>query len=440
MNIIVIGAGYVGLVVSTSLAYAGHTVFCVENDDGKRARLSRGESYLFENGLQEILKQCIENGKLTFYPSVYDVADNSDTVFLCLPTPKTKVGVADISSLLQVADELGKCICNGTTVIIKSTVPIGTTARLEKIIEKSMKAEGRKLEFDMVMNPEFLRQGCAMEDFAYPHAIIVGAKNPKMVDKLKEIFEPAVKESKYIYMRPVDAEITKYASNLLLAARISMINELANLCEAVGANVQNVKLGIGSDPNIGMNFLNAGIGYGGSCFPKDIEALIKTANIYGIDAPIMRAVQALNERQKHVIIAKIIKRFGSKLDGMRFGVWGLSFKPGTDDMREAPSIDIITGLHMLGAEVYAYDPRATENARTVLGDACSVYADDKYKVLQGIQALLVLTEWDEFYRPDIQRLKETMEHPLIFDGRNIYSWYDMEKCGIELIQIGIGYD
>ncbi|MFC4098680.1 UDP-glucose dehydrogenase family protein [Paenibacillus xanthanilyticus] len=440
MDIVVVGAGYVGLVAAASFASLGCRVYCVENNENKLKQLETDTIDIYEDGLQELIQQGIRDGRLSFHPKLSDVLQSAQMIFLCLPTPSVKHGIADLSSLLHVCEELGAAIEQDTLVVVKSTVPAGTTARLERVIRDAAARHGRQVDFDIAMNPEFLRQGCAVQDFLHPHSVVIGARDNRAADRLARLYASCLHNPVIQIMSPVEAEMAKYASNYLLASRVSIINELANLCEAVGADIASVRNVVGLDPNIGNGFLNAGIGYGGSCFPKDIEALIKTANTYGLDVPIMRAVQSVNDRQKQRLVAHIIRRFGNDLAGYRFAVWGLAFKPGTDDMREAPSLDVIHALSALGASISAYDPAARRKAQMLLEGTSVEMAADKYEAVLHADALLILTEWEEFYEPDLAQLKERMRQPLIYDGRRVLKNAQCRTSRVELIQIGAGRD
>ncbi|MFB9325888.1 UDP-glucose dehydrogenase family protein [Paenibacillus aurantiacus] len=440
MDIVVIGAGYVGLVAAASFASFGCRVYCVENNESKLRQFEAEQVDIYEEGLHELVQQGVHDGRLSFHSRLSDVLESAKLIFLCLPTPSVKHGIADLSSLLNVCEELGAVIPNDTVIVVKSTVPAGTTARLERVIRHAAAKLGKQVDFSIAMNPEFLRQGCALQDFLHPHSVVIGTKDPRAADRLVRLYESGLQNPVIQIMSPVEAEMAKYASNYLLAARVSMINELANLCEAVGADIASVRNVVGMDPNIGSGFLNAGIGYGGSCFPKDIEALIKTANTYGLDVPIMRAVQSVNDRQKQRLVANIIRRFGNDLAGYRFAVWGLAFKPGTDDMREAPSLDVIHALSALGASISAYDPAARRKAQIVLEGVSVEYTAGKYDAVIDADALLILTEWEEFYEPDLAQLKERMRQTLIYDGRRVLTKEQCRNSGFELIQIGAGRD
>lgn len=436
MNLAVIGSGYVGLVTGTCFAEMGNKVICVDNDNEKLRKLNEGIVPIYEPGLDILFNRNIEKKRLLFSDNLKTSVLNSEIIFLCLPTPQDEDGSADLQHVFRVANDIGKILreessTNIKIIVNKSTVPVGTAQKVTEVLE----SYGVK-NFEVVSNPEFLREGFAVEDFMKPDRIVVGAKSQSVFEKLRELYEPFVRQGNPIFeMDPESSEVTKYASNSYLAMRITFMNELANFCEVVGANVDNVRKAMGSDTRIGKRFLFPGIGYGGSCFPKDVNALIKTSQDYNSPMKILKVVDEVNKSQKLVIVSKILNHFKNNISGKKFAVWGLSFKPNTDDMREAPSIVIIKELAKLGAKISAYDPAAIDNARFYLNDILH-YAIDQYDALKEAEALLILTEWNEFRNPDFELVKKLLKTNLIFDGRNVFEPDKMKELGFSYISIG----
>ena len=436
MNIAVIGTGYVGLVTGTCFAETGNHVICVDNDSAKLEKLNQAELPIYEPGLELLFYRNIAKKRLLFTSDLRTAVTSSDIVFLCLPTPQGEDGSADLSYVYSVAGEIAAMLRNpdsaGYKIIVnKSTVPVGTSSAVKSILRK----EGA-INVDVVSNPEFLREGFALEDFMRPDRIVIGSDNKASLEIMKALYEPFVRQGNpIIEMDPASAELTKYASNSYLAMRITFMNELANLCEKVGANVDLVRIGMGTDNRIGKRFLFAGIGYGGSCFPKDVNALIRTSIEMGSEMQILRTVDRLNSERKLLLVERVFEYFNGNLKGRQFAVWGLAFKPNTDDMREAPSVAIIRKLLDVGATVAAYDPVAMQNARYNFKDEIT-YADDEYDALEGSDALLVVTEWNEFRNPDFSLVKSKLTQPLIFDGRNIFEPDKMKELGFTYYSIG----
>ncbi|MDH7605540.1 MAG: UDP-glucose/GDP-mannose dehydrogenase family protein, partial [Melioribacter sp.] len=413
MELSVIGTGYVGLVSGTCFAEMGNRVICVDNNQEKLKKLKNKIVPIYEPGLEILFHRNIEKQRLIFTDDLKKAVLESEIIFLCLPTPQDDDGSADLKYVFGVADEIGKILKEANTsdfkiIVNKSTVPVGTSYEVTKILQK----HGIK-NFEVASNPEFLREGFAVEDFMKPDRIVIGARSQKVFEKLHELYEPFVRQGNPIYnMDPESAEVTKYAANSYLAMRITFMNEIANFCEAVGANVDLVRKAMGADSRIGKRFLFPGIGYGGSCFPKDVKALIKTSQEKGSPIKILKVVDEVNNNQKLILVNKILKHFNNDIKGKTFGVWGLAFKPNTDDMREAPSIVIIKKLVELGAEVKAYDPAAADNAKYYLGNILE-YVDEQYKALENADALLILTEWNEFRNPDFDKIKSLLKSKLI---------------------------
>ena len=447
MRIVVVGSGYVGLVSGACFAQMGNRVVCVDTNAQKIERLNRGEIPIFEPGLETMVKECAALGDLRFSTDLGAALDNAEIAFIAVGTPTGEDGGADLRSVLAVASEIGRVMTGPLVVVDKSTVPVGTADRVRNAIRSALDeriAAGEKaaesLTFDVVSNPEFLKEGNALADFMRPDRVVIGADSPEACALMTALYEPFVKREQTLLTMDVrSAEMTKYAANAMLATRISFMNEIARLCERVGADVGKVRLGIGSDSRIGTAFLFPGCGYGGSCFPKDIRALIRTMNENELDAPLLSAVEEVNRRQKKVIAEKVIARFGENLTGRTFALWGLAFKPNTDDMREAPSIDTIKILVKRGARIQAFDPEATVQAREVYlrdFEASIDYAANKYDALNGASALLLLTEWTAFRCPDFDEIKSRLAEPVIFDGRNQYVSLDLTARGFDYHAIG----
>jgi UDPglucose 6-dehydrogenase len=436
MNLAMVGTGYVGLVTGTCFAETGNHVTCVDNDPKKLDKLNQGELTIYEPGLDTLFYRNIAKKRLTFTGDLRAAVLNSEIIFLCLPTPQDQDGSADLRFVFGVAHDLGKILKeagskNYKIIVNKSTAPVGTWEAIAEVI----KDEGAS-NFDLVSNPEFLREGFAVEDFMRPDRIVVGSASKAALEKMKTLYEPFVRQGNpIIEMDPASAELTKYASNCYLAMRITYMNELANLCEKVGANVDLVRIGMGTDSRIGKRFLFAGIGYGGSCFPKDVSALIRTSVEHDAGLKIMTAVEQVNRERKAVLIKRILSHFRDDLKGKQFTVWGLAFKPNTDDMREAPSVVIIKKLLELGARVVAYDPVAMENAKFYFQDTIT-YAEDEYAALKNCDALVIVTEWNEFRNPDFDLLKSSLKQPVIFDGRNIFELEKMRELNFTYYSIG----
>ena len=431
MNITVIGTGYVGLVVGTCLADLGNNVICIDNNSEKIENLQNGIIPIFEPGLEELVKTNMNEGRLVFSTDLDSAVKNSTVCFIAVGTPQDKDGSADLNYVLDVAKSIAIAM-NGYKVIVnKSTVPVGTAEKVSQIIK-----ENTKYEFDVVSNPEFLKQGKAVEDFLYPDRVVIGSNSERASKIMQDIYSPFLRTANRIIMMDVkSAEMTKYAANSFLATKISFINEIANLCEKVGADAEMVRIGISTDSRIGNKFLFPGLGYGGSCFPKDVKALIKTGEDYGCEMNIIRAADNTNIMQRQIFIDKIIKRFGQDLSGITFAVWGLAFKPKTDDMREAPSITVINALLEKGAKIKAYDPKAKAAAKKYFGSKIN-YSIRTYDVLEDSDALIIFTEWNEFRRPDFERIKSILKNPVIFDGRNLYSPDRLKAMGVEYYCIG----
>ena len=436
MKLAVIGTGYVGLVSGTCFAEMGNHVVCVDNDQDKLKKLNAGEVPIYEPGLDILFHRNVEKKRLVFTDDLKSAVNETDLIFLCLPTPQGEDGSADLKYVFTVAESIGKILNEAgdkdfKVIVNKSTVPVGTSRSVTDILKKY----GIE-KFDVVSNPEFLREGFAVDDFMKPDRVVVGALNEKSFEMMRALYEPFVRQGNPIYeMEPESSEITKYAANSYLAMRITYMNELANFCEKVGANVDMVRKGMGADTRIGKRFLFPGIGYGGSCFPKDVNALIKTADDFESPMRILKVVDDVNKAQKLILVKKVLQQFGMDIKGKKFAVWGLAFKPNTDDMREAPSIYIIRELVRLGAKVVAYDPAATENAKFYLKDTLE-YSQDQYGMLEGADALLMLTEWNEFRNPDFEKVSSLLKNKIIFDGRNIFEVKKMEELGFVYHSIG----
>lgn len=430
MKIAVIGTGYVGLVSGTCFAETGNQVICVDIDESKVERLRAGEVVIYEPGLDIILEKNVRANRIEFTTDLKYAVDASDVIFLALPTPPDEDGSADLSYVLKASKEIGGMIDRYKVIVDKSTVPVGTSELVAEAV-----ASATEVEFDVVANPEFLREGSAVEDFLKPERIIIGSSSQRATDVMINLYKPFVmNEDQIIIMDEKSAELTKYASNAFLATKITFMNEIANLCDRVGANVDQVRLGMGKDSRIGNQFLFPGIGYGGSCFPKDVKALNKTADDNSYIFSVLRAVMAVNDGQKTILLEKIKRHFGN-LKGKVFAVWGLSFKPNTDDIREASSLQLIAALLNEGATIRAYDPAAMENVKGVLGDQIT-YGDTAYSILKEADALIVATEWAEFRTPDFEGIKRSLNAPVVFDGRNIYDLEDMEEMGFHYESIG----
>ena len=431
MRIAVVGTGYVGLVAGACLSETGIEVYCVDIDEKKVERLKRGEIPIYEPGLEPLVKRNLEDGRLHFTTDIAHAVREADVIFIAVGTPPDEDGSADLKHVLGVAASIGENMNGEKVVITKSTVPVGTAARVRAEIVKRTKHP-----VHVCSNPEFLKEGAAVDDFMKPDRVVIGVDSEYAKQVLNEIYAPFVRTGNpIIFMDVASAEITKYAANAMLATRISFMNMIASLCSAVGANVDLVRKGIGSDSRIGSSFLFAGCGYGGSCFPKDVKALIQTLAQNEVDPGILTAVETVNEAQKHLLLKRVTERFGRDLTGRTFGIWGLSFKPETDDMREAPSLVVVNGLLERGAKVRVHDPESLESARWHFGDSVE-YCDDNYDALQDADALIILTEWRPYRRPDFERIGALLRTPLVFDGRNLFDPPRMQELGIEYVSIG----
>lgn len=443
MRITVIGTGYVGLVTGACLSEMGNEVLCADTNEVKIKNLKNGKVPIYEPGLEEIVVRNLELGHLSFTTSLEDAIKKSKICFIAVGTPMGEDGSADLQYVLSVAKSIGTYMENHVFVIDKSTVPVGTALKVRKTIQQELDRRNLNLTFDVISNPEFLKEGNAIADTMRPDRIVIGADNEHACSVMKELYKHYVlNTNNFICMDIASAEMTKYAANSMLAAKISFMNEIANICELVGANVNHVRLGIGSDSRIGYSFIYPGCGYGGSCFPKDVQALIRTAQDCGYQACLLNSVEEVNRMQKKVLAQKVIDYFGEDLKGKCFGVWGLAFKPETDDMREAASITIISELTNRGAKVKAYDPKAEQEARTCyLKDNTHVdYVKSKYSALVDVDAMLLITEWKEFRSPDFQEMMKRMKTPVIFDGRNQYEKKAVEELGFTYYEIGVGND
>jgi len=439
MKLAIIGSGYVGLVSGTCFAEMGNQVTCVDIDKEKIQKLEDGIIPIYEPGLSQMVLKNVDNKNLQFSTSLKDSIQNASIVFIAVGTPMGDDGSADLQYVLSVAKEIGQYMDHELVIVDKSTVPVGTADKVRIAIQSELGKRNSSLQFHIVSNPEFLKEGDAINDFMKPDRVVIGADDEFAFDKMRQLYHPFTMTSdRIIEMDIRSAEMTKYAANAMLATKISFMNEIANICEKVGADINNVRTGIGSDKRIGYSFIYPGAGYGGSCFPKDVKALKKTAEDHNYHAELISAVENVNDRQKFVISTKVIERFGEDLSGKTLGIWGLAFKPGTDDMREAPAIYVIKELVKRGAKVIAYDPKAMEEAQHFyLKDVKNVrYVDSKYKVLNNSDALILLTEWKEFRSPDFEEIKSQLKSPIIFDGRNQYGIFHLEEKGFEYYQIG----
>ncbi len=440
MKVTIFGSGYVGLVTGACLAETGNHVVCVDIDAEKVARLNQGEIPIHEPGLDVLIKRNREVGRLEFTTDAPRGVSHGLFQLIAVGTPPGEDGSADLSHVLKVARVIGENLEKYAVVVTKSTVPVGTADRVRTEVATVLSQRDSKVEFDVVANPEFLKEGAAIQDFMKPDRVVVGTDNPRTTELLRALYDPFTRNhDRLIVMDIRSAELTKYAANAMLATKISFMNELANVAERVGADIEKVRVGIGSDPRIGYSFIYPGTGYGGSCFPKDVKALIRSARDAGYATEILQAVEAVNERQKSLLVRKLKNIVGDTLTGKRFALWGLAFKPNTDDMREAPSRVIIDELLLAGGQVRAYDPIATEAAgQLYAGQPNFILARDAYDACQGADALLIATEWREFRNPDFERLKELLAVPRIFDGRNLYEPALLARLGIEYYAIGRG--
>ena len=431
MNIAVVGTGYVGLVTGTCFAETGNHVICVDIDKEKVQKMKDGKVPIYEPHLDVLFERNIRQGRLLFTTDLKSAIDKAQIIFLALPTPPGEDGSADLKYVLGVADELGKIMTDYKVIVDKSTVPVGTAEKVHAAVAKHA-----KVEFDIVSNPEFLREGFAVDDFLKPDRVVVGTSSARAQKVMEDLYKPFVRQGNpIIFMDERSAELTKYAANAFLATKITFMNEIANFCEAVGADVDKVRIGMGTDTRIGKRFLFPGIGYGGSCFPKDVQALAKSGSDAGYDFRIINSVMEVNERQKTTLTDKIKKHYGATIKGKHFAMWGLAFKPDTDDIREAPALYMIDALVEAGATVTAFDPEAMPNVQKVKGDMMK-FAEDEYKALEGADALIIATEWALFRTPDFERVAKLLKEKVVFDGRNLYDLEEMEKVGFKYVSVG----
>jgi len=430
MKITVVGTGYVGLVTGTCLAETGNHVCCVDIDERKVNKLKNGQITIYEPGLEKLFERNLKEERLSFTTSLEEGLQEAEIVFLALPTPPGEDGSADLQYVLGVAHEIGKLITDYKIIIDKSTVPVGTAEKVKNAIAKNYQGD-----FDVVSNPEFLREGVAVEDFLKPDRIVIGTTSERAIEQLTELYAPYVRQGNpIVFMDERSAELTKYAANAFLATKISFMNEIAQMCERLGADVDMVRKGIGSDDRIGKRFLFPGIGYGGSCFPKDVKALMYSAKEVSYDFKILDAVTSVNDKQKSHLVTKIKRYFGD-ISGKHFALWGLAFKPNTDDIREAPALEIIEVLLHEGATVASFDPEAMNNVKAIYGDKIN-FSETQYDCLENADALIIATEWNEFRTPDFDKMLSTLKEPVIFDGRNVFDVVAMEKKGFHYESIG----
>lgn len=431
MKLCVIGTGYVGLVAGTCLAEMGNNVICVDNNVEKIEKLKQGIVPIYEPGLEELIKINISEGRLSFTDNITFAVEKSEVCFIAVGTPQGDDGSCDLSAVFSVAETIAKSMDGYRLIVNKSTSPVGTGEKLKKFI-----ADITPYEFDVVSNPEFLKQGAAIDDFLKPDRVIIGSDSQKATEIMQEIYSPFLRTGNPIIVMDVkSAEMTKYAANCFLAMKISFINEMAHICEQVGADIERIRIGISSDERIGKHFLFPGLGYGGSCFPKDVKALIKVAEKNKIASPILSAVDNVNYNQRIMFVEKISDYFNNDLRGKTFALWGLAFKPRTNDMREAPSIEIIKRLLKLGAKIKAYDPKAAEDAKRIFGNTIE-YVQNSYEAVEGADALILVTEWNEFRRPDFEKIKKMLKTPVLFDGRNQYDPERLQRWGFDYICTG----
>ena len=438
MRLTIFGSGYVGLVTGACFAEVGNHVLCVDVDQRKVEMLKRGESPIYEPGLEELLKKNLAAGRLSFTTSAEEGVKHGLFQFIAVGTPPDEDGSADLKYVLAVAESIGKHLSDYRIVVNKSTVPVGTADKVKAKILETLKARGASIEFDVVSNPEFLKEGAALTDFMKPDRVVVGTDNPRTAELLKALYDPFTRNhDRMIVMDVRSSELTKYAANAMLATKISFMNELANLAERLGADIEKVRRGIGSDPRIGYHFIYPGCGYGGSCFPKDVQALSRTAKDNGYEAEVLNAVEAVNYRQKEVLFNKINTYFKGDLKGKTIALWGLSFKPNTDDMREAPSRTLMEALWKAGAKVRAYDPIAVHETQRLYGERRDLaLVKTASEALNGADALAIVTEWQEFRSPDFDAIKATLKQPVIFDGRNLYDPGFVKQFGLKYLAIG----
>ncbi len=440
MQVSVVGTGYVGLVSGVCFAQMGNSVTCIDIDEKKIEDLKKGIIPIYEPGLEDMTLENYKNKTLSFTTDATNAIKNSKISFIAVGTPMGEDGSADLKYVLAVAKTIGQSIEDYIVVVDKSTVPVGTADKVKATIQAELDKRGVDIKFDVVSNPEFLKEGAAIDDFMKPDRVVIGAENERAMNVMRELYAPFMKHhDRFIAMDIKSAEMTKYAANAMLATKISFMNEMSQICERVGADINKVRNGIGSDSRIGYSFIYPGCGYGGSCFPKDVQALAKTAKDYGYNPRILDAVEDVNKDQKFVMSNKVINRFGENLDGKTFGVWGLSFKPETDDMREASSITIINELTSRGAKIVAYDPKARDEAENhyLKGNDKVTYVDAKYDAIKDADAMILVTEWQEFRSPDFDEMKKLLKNPIFFDGRNQFNKEKMHEYGFEYFQIGV---
>jgi UDPglucose 6-dehydrogenase len=436
MKISIVGTGYVGLVSGTCFADVGVNVTCVDIDEQKIDNLKKGIIPIYEPGLENMVHDNIEKGRLFFTTSIKESLEHTDVIFIAVGTPPDEDGSADLKYVLEVARQIGKNMNHYMVIVTKSTVPIGTAQKVKAAITDELEKRGIEIEFDVASNPEFLKEGNAIEDFLKPDRIVIGTESERAKKMMSRLYKPFLLNGHpIVFMDIPSSEMTKYAANAMLATKISFMNDMANLCEIVGADITSVRKGIGSDARIGNKFIYAGAGYGGSCFPKDVKAIIKTADEHGYNLRLLQSVEDVNNDQKHVIVKKITEHFGTNLDKLTFALWGLSFKPKTDDMREAPSLVLIEELTKMGAKVKAYDPVAIEEAQRIIGNKIE-YGKDPYDVIIDTDALIVITEWPEFRLPNFNVIDKLLKNKIIFDGRNIYDPAEIVDYGFTYYSIG----
>ncbi|WP_289124207.1 UDP-glucose/GDP-mannose dehydrogenase family protein [uncultured Bacteroides sp.] len=436
MNIAIVGTGYVGLVSGTCFSEMGINVTCVDVDEKKIENLKKGVISIYEPGLEDMVRKNIQAGRLNFTTDLADVLDDVEIVFSAVGTPPDEDGSADLKYVLAVAKAIGKNIKKYTVVVTKSTVPVGTAKKVKETIQAELDKRGENVKFDVASNPEFLKEGAAIKDFMSPDRVVVGIESEKAKEIMSRLYKPFMLVSdRLIFTDIPSAEMIKYAANSMLATRISFMNDIANLCELVGADVNMVRKGIGTDTRIGKKFLYAGCGYGGSCFPKDVKALIKTAQKVGYDMEVLQAVESVNEKQKSILFNKLMKHFNGDIKGKTIAIWGLAFKPETDDMREAPALVLIDKIISVGASVKVYDPIAMPECKRRIGDKV-VYCKDMYEAVVNVDTLLLVTEWKEFRMPNLEVLNKTMKNKVIIDGRNIYDAKEMVEGGFDYYKIG----
>lgn len=440
MRVAVVGTGYVGLVTGTCFAEMGNTVWCVDVDENKINKLKEGKIPIYEPGLSEMVVNNHASGSLNFTTDIAEALETSEVAFIAVGTPMGEDGSADLQYVLAVAKSIGANMNRHMYVVDKSTVPVGTAAKVREAIQKELDARGSDLTFDVISNPEFLKEGSAIADCMKPDRVVIGVDSERAEAAMRELYKPYfMNNDNLIIMDIASAEMTKYAANSMLATKISFMNEISNICERVGADVNKVRRGIGSDRRIGFSFIYPGCGYGGSCFPKDVQALIKTASQYGYESKLLQSVEDVNHAQKMVLVRKVKERFGDNLSGKTLATWGLAFKPDTDDMRESPAITIISELTAAGAKIRAYDPKAVKEAKEcyLKGNENITYCESKYEALKDADALILITEWKEFRSPDFYEIKRLLKEPVIFDGRNQFDAKRVKEYGIDYYQIGV---